>query len=340
MPDKIVECVPNFSEGCDQKIIDSIAKAIKAVPGVTLLDVDPGADFNRTVFTFVGSPEVIVDGAMAGAREGLKLIDMTKHKGEHKRMGALDVCPFIPVSGVSMEDCVQLAEQFGERFGSELGVPCFLYAEASRKPERYRLPTIRKGEYEALPEKMGQPEWEPEFGPNEFIPRSGATATGARQFLIAYNVNLATDDKKVANKVAGALRTTGLAKRDEEGKIMRDENGKALKIPGRLKALQGGGMMYNPEIAQVSMNLMDYTVTGIHTAFEEVKKEAALYDVAVTGSEIVGLVPKEAFLQAGRHFAPDETDETKLVAAAVEVLGLNDLAPFDPQKKIIDYMLE
>jgi len=341
MPDKIVECVPNFSEGRNENTINAIRDAIAAVEGVTVLDVDPGTDFNRTVFTFVGSPDHIVEGAMAGARKGLELIDMTGHKGEHPRMGALDVCPFIPVAGVTMDDCVTLAEQFGDRFASELNVPTYLYAEAARIPGRVRLPDIRKGEYEALADKLGQDEWAPEFGPNKFKPKHGATATGARKFLIAYNVNLATDDKGVANKIAGALRTSGVPQRDADGEIIRDENGKALRIPGRLKGVQGGGMMYSPEIAQVSMNLLDYKeATGMHTAFDEIKTEAAKYDVAVTGSEIVGLVPLETMLLAGRHYTPGETAEEKLVGVAVEMLGLADLGDFDPEKKIIEYMIK
>ena len=340
MPDRLVECVPNFSEGRDETIINAIREAIAAVPGVKVLDVDPGADFNRTVYTFVGAPEAVVEGALAGAREGLKLIDMTRHNGEHPRMGALDICPFIPISGVTMEDCVKLSELFGQRFASELGVPVYLYAEASRVPERYRLPDIRKGEYEALKDKLTKPEWAPEFGEPVFVPRSGATVTGARQFLIAYNVNLATDDKKAANTIAGKLRTSGVPQRDDEGEIIRDDDGKALRFPGRLQALQGGGMMYSADIAQVSMNLMDYTVTGMETAYEEVKKEAQTLGITVSGSELVGLAPKEAFLQAGRSYLPDGTGEQNLVATAVERLGLTDLGPFDAREKIIEYLIQ
>ncbi len=340
MPDKLVECVPNFSEGRNENIINAIRDAIAGVDGVKVLDVDPGADFNRTVYTFVGAPDRVVEGALAGAHEGLKHIDMTQHSGEHPRMGALDICPFIPISGVTMEDCVKLSEQFGERFASELGVPIYLYAEASRKPERYRMPDIRKGEYEALEEKLAQPEWTPDFGKAVFVPRSGATVTGARQFLIAYNVNLATQDKGAANTIAGKLRTSGVPQRDEKGEIIRDDDGKALRIPGRLQGLQGGGMMYNPDIAQVSMNLMDYTVTGMEKAFEEVKQEAEALGVKVTGSELVGLAPKEAFLQAGRFYLPDEEDEATLVATAVERLGLSDLGAFDAKEKIIEYLIQ
>lgn len=340
MPDKLVECVPNFSEGRDENIINAIHDAIAGVEGVKVLDVDPGADFNRTVYTFVGAPDRVVEGALAGAREGLRLIDMTQHSGEHPRMGALDICPFIPVSGVTMGDCVKLAEEFGERLAGELGLPVYLYAEASRRPERYRLPDIRKGEYEALAEKLAKPEWAPDFGEAVFVPRSGATVTGARQFLIAYNVNLATDDKKAANTIAGKLRTSGVPQRDDEGEIIRDDDGKALRFPGRLQALQGGGMMYSADIAQVSMNLMDYTVTGMETAYEEVKKEAQTLGITVSGSELVGLAPKEAFLQAGRSYLPDGTGEQNLVATAVERLGLTDLGPFDAREKIIEYLIQ
>ena len=340
MSNKIVECVPNFSEGRDETIINAIRDAIASVEGVTILDVSPGVGDNRTIYTFVGHPDVVVEAALRCARVGLEHIDMRHHTGVHKRMGALDVCPFIPIAGVTMKDCVKLAEQFGERFADEMGIPTYLYAEAARTPERVSLPDIRKGEYEALPEKLRLSEWIPDYGPNVFNPRSGATATGARHILIAYNVNLASANENIAKEIAGVIRTSGAVKRDETGNVVRDKRGKALRIPGRLKCIQAGGWLYNSEIAQVTMNLLEYAVTGIHTAYEEVKKEAAIQNIDVTGSELKGLAPKEAFLLAGKFYAPEETDGTVLISAAVENLGLNDLGHFDPHKKIIEYRIK
>ena len=238
---RLVECVPNFSEGRDQKVIDAIAEAIKSVQGVSLLDVDPGVSTNRTVFTFVGSPEVIVEGAFQAIKTAQSLIDMRRHKGEHPRMGATDVCPFVPVAGVTMEDCVKLAEQLGERVGKELGIPVYLYAEAARAEDRKSLADIRKGEYEGLPEKMKDKSFKPDFGPSEFNAQSGATVIGARQFLIAYNVNLNTRSRKLANDIALTIREAGKAKRDAEGNIVKDKDGVSLKVPGTLKSVRAVG---------------------------------------------------------------------------------------------------
>ncbi|HHM24399.1 MAG TPA: glutamate formimidoyltransferase, partial [Bacteroidetes bacterium] len=233
--EKIVECVPNFSEGRNKAVIQAIAQEIENTEGVMLLDVDPGAATNRTVITFIGSPEGVKEAAFRAIKKAAELIDMSKHHGEHPRIGATDVCPFVPVSGVTMEDCVQIAREVGKRVGEELGIPVYLYEEAATKPERKNLANIRKGEYEGLPEKLKDPEWKPDFGPAEFNPKTGATVIGAREFLIAYNVNLNTRDRKLAHEIALNLRESGRAKRDAEGKIIRDENGKAIKIPGRLK---------------------------------------------------------------------------------------------------------
>jgi len=343
--EKIVECVPNFSEGRDKSVIDAISAAIKAVEGVKLLNVDPGADFNRTVYTFVGEPEPVLEAAFQAAKVGIALIDMTKHKGEHARMGALDVMPFIPIKGVTQDDCIKLSKRFGERMAEELGVPVFLYANSAKKPERVRLPDIRKGEYEALEEKFKDPTFAPEYGKAVFVPKSGATATGAREILIAYNINLDTNDKSIAGKIAGKIRTSGVLKKDKNGEKIIGSDGKPERIPGRFKGVQAGGMMYDENIAQVSMNLLNYHKVSLHDAYEASSEEAEKLGAKVTGSEIVGLVPKEALVLAGRFYLKKEgksvsTDEEELVAIAIERLGLSQLYPFNPEDKVIDYMVE
>ena len=341
---KIVECVPNFSEGRDKSVIEAISGAIKAVDKVKLLNVDPGADFNRTVYTFVGEPEPVLEAAFQAARIGLALIDMTKHKGEHARMGALDVMPFIPIKGVNQDDCTKLSKRFGERMAKELGVPVFLYANSASKPERIRLPDIRKGEYEALEEKFKDPSFKPDYGKPVFVPKSGATATGAREILIAYNINLNTGDKSIASKISGKIRTSGVLKKDENGEKIIGPDGKPQRIPGRFKGVQAGGMMYDENIAQVSMNLLNYHNVNLHDAFEATKEEAEKLGAEVTGSEIVGLVPKESLVLAGKFYSEKEsnkvTDEEELVAIAIEKLGLSQLYPFNPEEKVIDYMVE
>jgi len=341
---KIVECVPNFSEGREKPVIEAISGAIKAVDGVKLLNVDPGSDFNRTVYTFVGEPKAVLEGAFQSAKVGLSLIDMTKHKGEHARMGALDVMPFIPIRGVTDDDCINLSKKFGERMAKELGVPVFLYAKSATKPERVRLPSIRKGEYEALEEKFKDPSFAPDFGKAEFVPKGGATATGCRDILLAYNINLDTNDKKIASRISGKIRTSGRIKKDENGNKIIGSDGKPERIPGKFKGVQAGGMMYDENIAQVSMNLLNYKEVNLHHAFEEVKKEVKKLGVKVTGSEIVGLVPKEALVLAGKFYSEKEetniSDEEELVTMAIDKLGLSDLYPFVPEEKIIEYMIE
>jgi glutamate formiminotransferase/formiminotetrahydrofolate cyclodeaminase len=338
--ERIVECVPNFSEGRDESVIEAIAAAIRAVKGVRLLNVDPGADFNRTVYTFVGEPEPVLKAALQSARVGVALIDMRKHKGEHARIGALDVMPFIPIRGVTMEDCVDLSKRFGRQMAEELGVPVFLYANSATKPERVELPNIRKGEYEALEEKFKDPSFKPDYGEPVFVPKSGATVTGAREILIAYNVNLDTNDKSIASKISGKIRTSGVIKKDEKGEKVIGPDGKPVRIPGRFKWVQAGGMMYDENIAQVSMNLLNYREVSLHDVFEAVKEEAEKLGVGVTGSEIVGLVPKEALVRAGRFYLQKEVDEDELVEVAIEKLGLSQLYPFKPEEKIIEYMVE
>ena len=339
---KIVECVPNFSEGKDKSIIEAISGAIKSVKGVKLLDVDSGEDFNRTVFTFVGEPDSVLEAAFQSAKIGIALIDMSKHKGEHARMGALDVMPFIPIKNVSMDDCIILSKKFGDRLSKELDIPVFLYANSATKEDRVKLPDIRKGEYEALEEKFKDSSFKPDYGESKFIPKSGATATGAREILIAYNINLNTNDKSIASKIAGKLRTSGVIKKDKNGNKIIGSDGKPERIPGKFKFLQAGGMMYNENIAQISMNLLNFHRVSMHDVYEAAKEEAKKYNVKITGSEIVGVVPKEALLLAGKYYSEkvNENDEKKLVELAIDKLGLSDLYEFKPGEKIIDYIVE
>jgi glutamate formiminotransferase/formiminotetrahydrofolate cyclodeaminase len=340
---RLVECVPNFSDGRNEKVINAISDAIRSVQGVSLLDVDPGWSTNRTVITFVGSPEVIVEGAFQAIKTAQGLIDMRKHKGEHPRMGATDVCPFVPVSGVSMEECVKLAGELGERVGKELGIPVYLYAEAAKTEDRQSLADIRKGEYEALPEKMKDKSFKPDFGPAQFNAQSGATVIGARQFLIAYNVNLNTRSKKLANDIALTIREAGKAKRDEEGNIVKDKDGVSVKQPGTLKAVRAVGWYVDEyKRAQISINLIDYSVCSLHQAFDEAERVANEMGLRVTGSEIVGLVPLAPMLEAGRHYLRKQgrstgVSERELVETAVQSLGLAELSPFEIDKKIIEY---
>jgi glutamate formiminotransferase / formiminotetrahydrofolate cyclodeaminase len=342
--EKIVECVPNFSEGKDKSVIDAISAAIKSEKNAKLLDVDPGEDFNRTVYTFVGTPEGVLNAAFKAAKIGTSLIDMQKHKGEHARMGALDVCPFIPIKGVNDQDCIEISKKFGKKMAEELGIPVFLYAKSATKKENIKLPNIRKGEYEALEEKFKNKDFKPDFGEAKFVPKSGATATGCRDILLAYNINLNTSDKKIASKIAGIIRTSGRIKKDKDGNKIIGSDGKPERIPGKFKGVQAGGMMYNENIAQVSMNLLNYKKVNLHQVYEEVKKQAKKHNVKVTGSEIVGLIPKEALTKAGEYYAVQEKlnikDEEKLVNLAIEKLGLSDLYPFKPDEKVIEYMIE
>lgn len=340
---KIIECVPNFSEGRDRSIIDAIARSISGVAGVSLLDVDPGADTNRTVYTFVGSPEAVAEAAFRAAKTAHGLIDMTKHTGAHPRMGALDVCPFVPVSGASMEDCVAVAKAFGARLASELGLPVFLYEKAATRPERVSLADIRSGEYEGLSAKLAKPEWKPDFGPASFVPSWGATVTGAREFLVAYNVNLNTRDKKLANEVALTIREGGRAAKDAQGNILKDAQGTTIKVPGLLKEVRAiGWYIETYRCAQISINLIDYHTTALHKVYETAKAEAEKLGLFATGSELVGLVPLEPLLIAGRHFLAKQgksegATEKELIEVAVASLGLDSVGPFDPEKKIVEY---
>lgn len=322
---KIVECVPNFSEGNNRETIEAIAQAIRSTPGCTLLDVDPGRSTNRTVYTFVGDPEAVVQGALNSAKVASQKIDMRTHKGEHPRMGAMDVCPFIPVANVTMDDCVAIAQTFGRLAAEALGVPFFLYEEAAVDDYRRKLPQVRQGEYEGLARRLKDPKWKPDFGPAEFIPQWGATATGARSFLIAYNVNILGTSNQ-AHRIALNLR----------------EAGRGPDEPGRLRAVKGMGWFVNEyNMAQVTVNLNDYHVTPMHVLFEEVKREAAALNVGVAGSEVVGLIPLASILMAADFYMERENlfilDEDQRVRLAVERLGLNSVAPFDPKEKIIEY---
>jgi len=340
---RIVECVPNFSEGRDRSVIDAIARSITSVSGVSLLDVDPGADTNRTVYTFVGAPEAVARAALEAAVAASSLIDMSRHTGAHPRMGALDVCPFVPVSGVSMEECVELARGVGRDLARELGVPVYLYENAATRPERRSLADIRSGEYEALGAKLARPEWAPDFGPATFVPRWGATVVGAREFLIAYNVNLNTRDKKLANEVALSIREAGRSAKDAAGNIVKDERGQAVKVPGLLKDVRAIGWYIDAyRCAQISVNLVNYKTTALHTVFETAKAEAEKLGLLVTGSEVVGLLPLEPLVAAGRHFLrkmgrSEGASEAELVDTAVRSMGLDSVALFDPAKKIVEY---
>jgi glutamate formiminotransferase/formiminotetrahydrofolate cyclodeaminase len=336
---KLIECVPNFSEGRDPSIIDAITGAITTTEGTVLLDVDPGAATNRTVVTFVGSPEAVEEAAFQAIRTAAALIDMTRHQGEHPRMGATDVCPFVPLQDVTMEECVAVARRLGRRVGEELGIPVFLYEDAAPDQGRRSLAVIRRGEYEGLPDRTDSPD----FGPIEFNPRSGATAIGAREFLIAYNINLNTRDRKLANEIAGVLRETGRPRRDETGAIVRDADGTALREPGEFKELRGVGW-YIEEYgrAQLSFNLTNHKVTSLHEVFDAACREAEKRGLRVTGSELVGLVPREALLAAGDHYlarqgATTGVPESERMHTAVLSLGLDDLGPFHPAAKVIEY---
>ena len=324
---KIIECVPNFSEGRNQRTIDAIADAIRNVPACRLLDVDPGHSTNRTVYTFVGSPESIVEGALAAARVARDLIDMRNHTGEHPRFGAMDVCPFVPVTGVSMKECIEVSKTFAGRASEELGIPFYLYEEAAEKDYRRKLPDVREGEYEGLEAKLKDPRWKPDFGPDHFDPKWGITATGARNFLIAYNVNLLATSNQ-AHRIALNLR----------------EAGRGPEKPGRLKDVKGMGWFVDEyNMAQVTVNLTDFRVTPIHRLFEEVKKDAMELNLPVVGSEIVGVVPLESLLMAADFYIARENlfiyEERQKIRLAIERLGLNSVNPFLPDERIIEYII-
>jgi len=341
MQRRLIECVPNISEGRDRAKIDAIAAVVETVEGVRLLDVDPGKATNRTVITFVGEPEAVCEAAFKLVKKAQELIDMRNHSGEHPRFGATDVCPLVPISGVSMEECAAYAKKLGERVGQELGVPVFLYEFAASEEKRRNLANNRSGEYEGLPKKLKDPAWKPDFGPAEFtdsVARSGAIAIGARNFLVAYNVNLNTTSTRRANAIAFDIR--------EAGRKVKQADGSEVQVPGKLKSVKGiGWYIEEYGIAQLSLNLTDISITSVHVAFDEACNCAAARGIRVTGSELVGLIPKQALLDAADFYLTRQQrslgiSEREKIKIAVKSLGLDDLGPFDPQKKVIEYMLE
>ena len=343
---KIIECVPNFSEGRDMSVIDKITAEIKKVSGVRLLDVDPGYDTNRTVVTFVGEPEAVKQAAFAAVKKSHELIDMRHHKGAHPRFGACDVCPVIPVSGVTMDECVEIAHELGKRLGEELDYPVYFYEYAATSPERRNLATVRSGEYEGLEAKLKDPKWKPDFGPAEFRPTKGATAVSARDFLIAYNINLNTTNAKKANAIALRLREQGYPEKDADGNPKLDANGKKIMHPGMFKNCKAIGWYVDDfKRAQISINLTNYHVTNMYHVFDAASKLAEEKGLRVTGSEIVGVLPKEALIEAGIHYLEKQgtcagQSEAELIKIAEQSLGLSDVVKFKPEEKVIEYMVK
>ncbi len=345
---KLIECVPNFSEGKDMGIINQIAHEIETSEGVKLLDVDPGKATNRTVVTFVGTPDEVIEAAFKAVKKASELIDMSKHKGEHPRMGATDVCPLVPVANIEMDEVVEYARKLAKRIGEELGISVYCYENAALKPERKNLANCRSGEYEGMADKLSNPEWKPDFGPDKLNVKAGVTAVGARDFLVAYNINLNTTSTRRANAIAFDVREKGRVKREGHpltGKIVKDEKGDPVHIPGTLKAVKGiGWFIEEYGIAQISMNLTNISITPVHVAFDEVCKKADDRGVRVTGSELVGLVPLKAMLDAGKYFLAKQNrslgvSESELIKIAVKSMGLDELKPFNPKEKIIEYMI-
>jgi glutamate formiminotransferase/formiminotetrahydrofolate cyclodeaminase len=346
MTQPLIECVPNFSEGRDPAIIKQITDQIEAVEGAWLLDVDPGQATNRTVVTFVGPPEPVLEAAVRAGRKAAELIDMRKHKGEHPRFGAMDVCPLVPVANITMDETVVWARKLAQRLADEVGLTIYCYENAALKPERRNLAAVRAGEYEGLKERLTRPEHKPDFGPAEFNAKSGATAVGARDFLVAYNVNLNTTSTRRANAIAFDIREKGRERRDPQtGRIVKDEHGQPVVIPGSLKCVKAiGWYIAEYGIAQISINLTNIGVTPVHLAFDECCKKATERGVRVTGSELVGLIPLRAVLDAGRYFLKKQHRSTgvsdkELIKIAVKTLGLNDLYAFKPEEKIIEYAI-
>ena len=349
---QIIECVPNISEGRDREKIEAIAHVVENVPGIKLLDIDPGAATNRTVITFVGEPEAVIEAAFLLIKKAAELIDMSQHKGEHPRFGATDVCPLVPVANITMDEVVPYAHKLAERVGKDLGIPVYCYENAATEPKRRNLASCRAGEYEGLQKKLSDPAWKPDFGPAEFnahVKKTGATAISARDFLVAYNINLNTTSTRRANAIAFDMREAGRTKTENgkpDGKPLVDANGDPVRIPGKLKAVKGiGWYIEEYGIAQISYNLTNISITPVHVAFDETVKDAAERGIRVTGSELVGLIPKKAMLDAADYFLAKQErslgiSESEKIKIAVKSLGLDDLKPFNPQEKIIDYMLE
>lgn len=348
MEKRIIECVPNFSEGRDMAVIKQITDAIESVEGIKLLDVDPGKDTNRTVVTFVGEPEAVSEAAFRAAEKASEVIDMSKHHGEHPRMGATDVCPFIPVSGITMKETAEIARKVAKRIGEELEIPVYCYENAAFEEKRHNLANCRAGEYEGLPEKLADPEWKPDFGPAVFNERSGATAVGARDFLVAFNVNLNTTSVRRANAIAYDVREKGRPRREGDnitGRILKDENGDTVMEPGSLKSVKAiGWYIKEYGIAQISMNLTNISVTPVHVAFDEVCRKAYERGIRVTGSELIGLIPLKAILDAGRYFLEKQQRSTgvsdkELIKIADKSMGLSEIHKFNPEEKIIEYVM-
>lgn len=345
---QLIECVPNFSEGRNFHIIKQITDEIEAIEGVRLLNVDPGKATNRTVVTFVGTPESVIEAAFQAMKKAAELIDMSKHAGEHPRMGATDVCPLIPISGISMEETAEYARKLGKRVGEELNIPVYLYESAAIIPGRNNLSEIRAGEYEGFFKKITTPEWKPDFGPAVMNEHAGASVIGARDFLIAFNVNLNTTSVRRANSIAFDVRERGRVKREGDpitGKIVKDENGNQVHIPGSLKSVKAiGWFIEEYGVAQISMNLTNIRVTPVHIAFDEVCKKSNERGIRVTGSELVGLLPLSCLLDAGRYFLEKQerstgVSEKELIKIAVKSMGLDELGPFEPEKRVIEYLL-
>jgi len=343
---RIVECVPNFSEGKDKSVIDSITDSIISVDGIKLLNVDMGFDTNRTVVTFAGEADIIVEASFRGMKKAAELIDMSKQTGEHPRMGGTDVFPFIPLSGITADECLLLAEELAQKAGDELGIPIYLYAKSAKQKARVRLPDIRDGEYEALEEKLKFPDFKPDYGPDVFNAKTGVTAIGVRDFLLAYNINLSTRDKKIASDIALTVREKGRAKRDKKGVILRAQDGVAVKIQGRLSNCQAGGWYIDEYgYAQVTMNLTNFHETGLHKAFDIVSEEAGKRGVRVTGSEAIGLLPREALIEAGKYYLEKMGKNTgipekEIIHTSIMSLGLNDTSSFDPEMRVVEYAIQ
>ena len=348
MEKKIIECVPNFSEGWDMSVIKQITDVIEAAEGVKLLDVDPGKDTNRTVVTFVGGPDEVSYAAFLAVKKASEIIDMSKHHGEHPRMGATDVCPFVPVSGITMEETVEYARKLAKKIGDELLIPVYCYENAAFEEKRRNLANCRSGEYEGLMKKLADPDWKPDFGPAVFNPKAGATAVGARDFLVAFNVNLNTTSIRRANAIAYDIREKGRPMREGNpltGKIIKDKNGDPVMIPGTLKSVKAiGWYIEEYGIAQISMNLTNISVTPVHIAFDEVCRKADERGLRVTGSELVGLIPLNAMLDAGKYFLKKQqrsvgVSDDELIKIAIKSMGLDDLHKFNPEEKIIEFVM-
>ncbi|GIV43244.1 MAG: hypothetical protein KatS3mg035_0367 [Bacteroidia bacterium] len=346
MQRKLVSCIPNFSEGRNKEVIEAIAGAINRVEGVKLLDIDAGQSTHRTVYTFVGEPDKVIEAAFQAIKIASELIDMRKHKGEHPRMGAADVCPIVPIDGITIEECVEYAHQLAQRVGKELQIPVYLYEYAATADYRKSLAKIREGEYEGFAKKIQLPEWKPDYGPHTFNEKSGATVIGVRDFLVAYNVNLNTTSVKRANAVAFDVREIGRVKLDENGKKVLDENGREVRIPGKLKSVRAiGWYVEEYGFAQVSMNLTNIHIANLHDAFHACEESAFQRGLRVTGSEIVGLVPKKCLLDAAKFYLKKQNrstglSEEELIQFAIHTLGLNEIRPFDYKKKVIEYAIQ